>query len=163
MAVSERLGITTWHRWTIGVTVGYRRSRADFPPDFVIVTHTIPPSSTRTFTTDHETTIAQVVESGFIGDAGWRLGDAWRLSASVDALPITRGLLTVSLPEKYPGRGTTAAASAFGARGRLAIERPVRGVTAGVGATCGGVWSYEPASGSRTRSVGVMVFVRGGP
>ena len=161
-AVSERLGITTWHGWTIGVTVGYRRSRADFPPDFVIVAHTIPPSTARTFTTDHETTIAQVVESGFIGGAGWRLGDAWRLRASVDALPLTRGLLTVSLPQKYPGQGTTAAASAFGARGRLAIERRLDGVTVGLGATCSGVWSYEPSSAYRTRSAGVMAYVRGG-
>ena len=161
-AVAERLGITTWRGWTIGVTVGYRRSRADFPPDFVVVTHTIPPSTTRTLTTDHETTISQVVESGFIGAAGWRLGDAWRLSASVDALPITRALLTVSLPEKYPGRGTTAAASAFGARGRLAIERLFRRVTVGLGATGGGVWSYELSSGYRAQSAGVTLYLRAG-
>jgi hypothetical protein len=163
LAVSERFGITTWRGWTIGVTVGYRRSRADFPPDFVLVTHTIPPSTTRTFTTDRETTISQVVESGVIGGAEWRLADAWRLSAWVDALPITRGLLTVSLPDKYPGTDMTAAASAFGVHGRLAIERPVRGVTAGVGATFAGVWSYKPSSGYRTRSAGVVVYVRGGP
>jgi len=162
LAVVERLGITTWHGWTIGVAVGYRRSRADFPPDFVIVTHTIPPSITRTFSTDHETTISQVIESGFIGDAGWHLGGAWRLSASVDALPITRGLLTVSLPGKYPGKGTTAAASAFGARGRLAIERAFGGVTAGAGATFGGVWSYEPSSAYRTQSAGVTLYLRAG-
>jgi hypothetical protein len=161
-ALSERFGITTWRGWTIGVTVGYRRSRADFPPDFVIVTHTIPPSATRTLTTDRETTISQVVESGFIGGAEWRLGGAWRLGVSVDALPITRGRLTVSLPDKYPGRDTTAGANAFGARARLAIERPVRGVTAGVGATFEGVWSYEPSSAYRTRGAGVTAYLRAG-
>jgi hypothetical protein len=160
VAASERLGITTWRGWTIGVTVGYRRSRADFPPDFVIVTHTIPPSTTKAFTTDHETTTSQVVESGFIGGAGWRLGEAWRLSASVDALPVTRGFLSVSLPEKYPGKDATAAASAFGARGRLAIERLFHGITAGLGATCGGVWSYQSSAAYRTRSAGVMVYLR---
>ena len=82
VALSERLGITTWRGWTLGVTVGYRRSRADFPPDVVVVTHTIPPSTMRTVTSDPETTISQVVESGFIGDAHWRLGGAWHLSAS---------------------------------------------------------------------------------
>jgi hypothetical protein len=163
LAVSERIGIRTWRGWAIGVTVGYRRSRADFPPDFVGVTHTIPPSSTRTFTSDRETTISQVVESGFIGATRWRLGGAWHLSASVDALPITRGLLTVSLPDKYPGQNATAAASAFGARGRLTIERVFPGVTAGAGVTVGGVWGYEPSSGYRTRSAGVTVYVRGGP
>jgi hypothetical protein len=162
LAVADRFGITSWRGWTIGITVGYRRSRADFPPDFVIVTHTIPPSTTRMFTTDRETTTSQVVESGFTGAAGWRLGGAWRLNAWVDALPITRGLLTISLPDKYPGQDTTAAATAFGARGRLAIERAFRGVTAGAGATVGGVWSYEASSGYRTRSAGVMVYVRAG-
>jgi hypothetical protein len=161
-AVSERLGIATWRGWTIGVTVGYRRSRAVFPPDFVIVTHTIPPSSTRTFTTDRETTISQVIESGFIGDAEWRVGGAWRLSASVDALPITRGRLTVSLPDKYPGRDTTAEATAFGARARLAIERPIGGVTVGVGATFAGAWSYAASSAYRARAAGLTAYLRAG-
>lgn len=160
VALSERLGITTWRGWTLGVTVGYRRSRADFPPDVVVVTHTIPPSTMRTVTSDPETTISQVVESGFIGDAHWRLGGAWHLSASIDALPITRGELTVSLPDKYPGEDTTAAAYAFGARGRLAIERAFRRVTAGVGATFSGAWSYEPSSAYGTHGAGLTMFLR---
>jgi hypothetical protein len=160
VALSERLGITTWRGWTLGVTVGYRRSRADFPPDVVIVTHTIPASTTRTLTSDPETTTSQVVESGFIGDARWRLGGAWQLRASVDALPITRGELTVSLPDKYPGEDTTAAAYAFGARGRLAIERAFRRVTAGVGATFGGAWSYESSSVYGTHAAGLTLYCR---
>jgi hypothetical protein len=160
VALSERLGITTWHGWTLGVTVGYRRSRADFPPDVVIVTQTIPPSTTQTLTSDPETTISQVVESGFIGDADWRLGGHWHLTASVDALPITRGELTVSLPDKYPGENTTAAAYAFGARGRLAIERAFRRVTAGLGATFDGAWSYQSSSAYGTRGAGVTAYLR---
>ncbi|HEY6357588.1 MAG TPA: hypothetical protein VIX35_05065 [Vicinamibacterales bacterium] len=160
VALSERLGITTWRGWTLGVTVGYRRSRADFPPDVVIVTHTLPPSTTRTLTSDPETTISQVVESGFIGDARWRLGGAWHLSVSLDALPITRAGLTVSLPGKYPGDDTTAAAYAFGARGQLAIERAFRRVTAGVGVAFGGAWSYESLSAYGTHAAGLTVYVR---
>lgn len=160
VALSERLGITTWRGWTLGVTVGYQRSRADFPPDVVIVTHTLPPSTTRTLTSDPETTISQVVESGFVGDAHWSLGGAWRLSASVDVLPITHGELTVSLPDKYPGEDTTAAAYAFGAHGRLAVERAFRRVAVGVGATFGGAWSYESSSAYAAHGAGLTVFLR---
>jgi hypothetical protein len=159
LALSERLGLATWRGWTLGVTVGYRRSRADFPSDLVVVTHTIPPSTARTLTTDRETTTSEVIESGFIGERRWRLTNTWHLTGSVDVLPFTRGRLTVSLPDKYPSPLTTSAL-AFGARGGLAIERPVGPVTAGLAATFGGVWSLETSSAYRTRSAGVTVFVR---
>jgi hypothetical protein len=159
IALSQRFGITRWRGWTLGVAVGYRRSRADFPPDFIIVTHTQPPSTSRTFTTDRETTTSQVIESGFTADAGWLIGRAWRVRASVDALPITRGRLTVSLPDKFPGIDINAEALAFGARGRMSVERTVGRITIGAGATLAGAWSYRQTSAYNDRGAGVTAFV----
>ena len=161
-AVSQRFGITTKRGWTLGVTAGYRRSRADFPPDFIIVTHTQPPSQSRTFTTDRETTTSQVIESGFTADTQWAVGARWRLVASGEALPITRGRLTVSLPDKFPGMDINAEALAFGAHSRLAIERDAGGLVLGGGATFGGAWSYRQTSAYRARSVGVTVYLKTG-
>jgi hypothetical protein len=159
LAVSQRFGITRWHDWTLGVTVGYRRSRAEFPPDFIVVTHTTPPSTSRTFTTDRETTWSQVIESGFTADRRWMLDGRWCVAASAEALPITRGRLTISLPDKYPGMDINAEALAFGAHGRVAIERAVGSLTIGAGATFGGAWSYQAKSAYTTHSVGVIVYL----
>jgi hypothetical protein len=162
LSVSERLGITQWRGLTLGVTVGYRRSRADFPPDFIIVTHTQPPSSSSTFTTDRETTWSQVIESGFTVDGAWHVGRRWRFVVAADALPITRGRLTISLPDKYPGTNIEAEALAFGAHGRVALERAAGPIVLGAGATLTGAWSYGTTSAYRDRGAGVTVYLKTG-
>ncbi len=157
--IGERLGITRWHGWTLGVTISYRRSRADFPPDFIIVTHTQPASETRTFTTDRETTVSQVFESGFITDRTAALGSHWRVRTELDLLPTTRARLRVSLPDKYPD-DVTAQALALGAKARISVERAVGPLTAGVAATFDGAWSYGRDSAYRVLGAGVMLLMR---
>jgi hypothetical protein len=157
--IGERLGITTWHGWRLGVTVNYRRSRADFPPDIIVVTHTQPSSVTRSFTTDRETTVSQVFESGFIADRTATLGSLWRLRTELDLLPTSRARLRVSLPDKYPD-DVTAQALALGAKARITIERAVGPLTAGVAATFDAAWSYGQDSAYRVRGAGVMLVMR---
>jgi len=162
IALSQRFGIRPWHAWTLGVSLGYRRSRADFPPDFVNVTHTLPASSSRTFTTDRETTWSQVIESGFTADADWPIGARWRATLSTDALPITRGRLTISLPDKYPGMDINAEALSFGAHVRATIERVTGRCVVGGGATFSGAWSYGRASSYSEHAAGVTIYVKTG-
>ena len=40
--LSQRLALASWRGWQLGVTIDYRRSRADFRPDDIVVTHTQP-------------------------------------------------------------------------------------------------------------------------
>lgn len=162
IALDQRFGLAAWRAWTFGVDVGYRRSRAEFLPDVVILTHTLPPSSSSTFTTARETTTSQVIESGVSADGRWPVGGTWTLDATIDLLPLTVGRLRTVLPDKTPPLDTTGQATAFGARGRVTIGRAWGSITIGAGATLNGAWSYGEASAYRDRGAGVIVFVRSG-
>lgn len=161
IAINQRFGLAVRGRWTFGVTVGYRRSRAVFRPAFIALTHTQPPSSSSTFTTARETTTSQVIESGVTGVSHWPLG-AWTMTATIDVLPLTVGRLTTVLPDKTPPLDTTGQAIAFGANGEMAMERAWGPVVAGAGVTLSGAWSYGQSSAYRERGAGVIVFVRSG-
>lgn len=101
----------------------YRRDRSRFHPADRVVTHTRPPSETRTFITTRETTIAETHEV-WIGLALARpLGRRWRVDAGVEVAPTAIARLTTRLPDKYPGRDIVFSAIATTARvhGSLAL------------------------------------------
>ena len=162
-AVAERLDLAGWRGIRLGVVLEYRRTRADFLPADRVVAHTQPPSVTREFTTDQETTISQVFGSGLTADASVPLGGSWRMRAGADYLPTVRGWLDTRLPQKDPGVDIVAEALNFGARGRLEFARHWARLEAGVGVEAGGVWRYRKAAhyGERVAAIGVFVRTRG--
>ena len=159
--IDQRFGLATWRGWTLGVALGYRRSRADFQPDFVVLTHTQPPSSTSTFTTARETTTSQVIESGVTAAGRWSAG-AWAARAAIDLLPLAVARLRTLLPDKTPPLDTSGQALAFGARGKMTIDHAWGPIAAGAGITLSGAWSYGRTSAYRERGAGVIVFVKSG-
>lgn len=158
-SIQQRLGLSTWRTWTFGVTIGYRQSRAIFRPADRVVTHTQPPSVTREFTSDRETTWSHIFESGVTADFTPLSQNGRRLSIAMEALPLTRARLTISLPDKYP-ENISGDAVAFGARGRVTYEQPLARVTIGGAAALDGVWGYQRASKYDLRGVAGIVFVR---
>jgi hypothetical protein len=157
-SVSERLGLAHWRGVTFGVTVGYRRSAAVFPPDVVVTTHTQPSSTAQVFTTDRESTVSQIFESGFVVDARLPVGPRWLVRVNADALPTSRSVLSTSLPDTF-ATDVTAQALGFGAGAHVTIERAIGPIAVGGGLTLDGVWSYGQSAAYRARSAGVMAFV----
>jgi hypothetical protein len=162
IAIDQRFGLTTLRGWTLGVALSCRRSRADFLPALVVLTHTQPPSSSSTFTTDRETTTSQVIESGLAADRRWAMGSGWTVRARIALLPLTVARLRISLPDKHPPLDTTGQAVAFGARGDVSVERRIGPLVGGAGATLASAWSYGQTSAYRDRAAGVIVYVRSG-
>jgi hypothetical protein len=146
--------------WTFGATIGYRRSTMDFLPSARIVTHTRPPSETREPVGGDETTWSHVIEWGVTAARTRALSPAWQLTADVEALPVTRARLTVSLPLKYPGELIRQDTFGFGARGRIAVERRVGRLRPGGAVTVGGVGGYRRTARYHERRLGAEVFVR---
>jgi hypothetical protein len=133
--------------WGVPVRAGYvyRRDVADFHPADRLVTHSKPPSTSRTPINTHETTISQVHE-GLIGV--WREAAVarWLIIGGVDVSPLTTAQLTTILPEKYPGQDIRFRAKVAALAGRLQIiwqrgKWPIA-VTANYGRT----WSYRSSS-----------------
>jgi hypothetical protein len=161
MSVEQRLGLRSSASWTIGVAIGYRRARADFLPDDIIVTHTQPVSQTRTFTTTRETTVSRVLQSGVMSEVRWRPAGGWRVAVAAEALPVSRARLTTRLPDKYD-HDIVDDALAFGTSGRMSVEHAWSHLVAGAAITASGAWGYRRTSGFHAHSVGVGVFVRTG-
>jgi hypothetical protein len=162
LSILQRIEMSRWRAWTVGVTVGYRRSEMDFLPSDRIVTRSAPPSETREPVGGDETTWSHVVESGVTAAAPWGLGAGWRLLADVEALPLTRARLTISLPLKYPGELIRQDTFSFGARGRLAVERHAARVSLGAALTLGGAWGYRSRAEYQQRHLGADAFIRFG-
>jgi hypothetical protein len=161
-AVRQWIEMAEWRGWTFGATIGYRRASMDFLPSDRIVTHTLPPSEIREPVGGDETTWSHVVDSGLTMARAFDASARWRISAHVEALPITRARLTISLPLKYPGELIRQDTFGFGARGRIAAERRIGRVSAGGAATIGGVWGYRHTARYNERRAGLEVFVRVG-
>ena len=157
-SVTERLGLVTWRGWETGVAIGYRRSRARFPPDDRIITHSQPPSETREFTTARETTVSRVIESGFTTSGRFAMSGGWRLTVRADLLPLTRAKLSISLPDKYPGEDISAEAQALDANVRVSFERRGR-VNVGAAIDAGGAWGYKKTQSYGRRNFAVAAFV----
>lgn len=162
VSLQQRIEMSHWRGWTMGVTLGYRRSEMDFLPSDRIVTRSRPPSETREPVGGDETTWSHVIESGVTAAAPFDLGARWRLLANIEALPLTRARLTISLPLKYPGELIRQDTFGFGARGRLAVERHAARVSLGAALTLGGAWGYQSTANYQQRHVGGDVFIRVG-
>ena len=157
-SITERLGLATWRGWETGVALGYRRSRARFPPDDRIITHSQPASETREFTSARETTISRVIESGFTTSGRFPIPGGWRLTVRADLLPLTRAKLTVSLPDKYPGEDVTAEAQSLAVNARVSFERRGR-VNIGAAFDAGGARGYKKTQAYGRRNFAVAAFV----
>lgn len=157
-SIGERLGLVTWRGWETGVALGYRRSRARFPPGDRVITHSQPASETREFTTARETTVSRAIESGFTTTGRFAMPGGWRLTVRADLLPLTRAKLSVSLPDKYPGEDISAEAQALGVNARVSFERRGR-VNVGAAFDAGGAWSYRNTRAYGRRSFAVAAFL----
>jgi hypothetical protein len=134
--------------WGVPVRAGYvyRRDVAEFQPADRIVTHSNPPSTSRTPITTHETTISQVHES-LIGV--WReavVARRWLVVGGVDVSPFIAAQLTTILPEKYPGQDIRFQAKAAGVAARLQVTWQRGRWPVVLTANYGRTWSYRASS-----------------
>jgi hypothetical protein len=160
VSIEQRFDLASWRAMTFGVALAYRRSSMDYLPSDRIITHTQPPSETREPVAGRETTWSHVLQSGFTASAPLRRDDLWSVSAGVEAYPITRARLNVSLPDKFPGELIRADTFGFGVSARLAIERRWNRASAGAGIRTGGVWSYSDSSKYGEGQVALDVYLR---
>jgi hypothetical protein len=158
--IRQRFDLATWRLASFGVTLGYRRARADFLPSDRIVTHTRPASETREPVPGHETIWSHVIDSGLTVRLEAPVRGSWHVSAGGDLLPLVRGRLSISLPAKYPGARISADARAFGTAGFVSIERRAGVVAVGGRVTARGVWGYQHETHYHERSVGLAIFTR---
>jgi hypothetical protein len=137
----------------------YRRDRARFHPADRVVTHTRPPSVTRTYITTRETTISETHELQFSVERIWH-GGAWELRAEAAGTPALVARLTTRLPDKYPGRDIVFVA--LGGAAGLRVDAAGRWGrwTLGVSADGGRAWSY--LGGRQFGRTGLGASVRAG-
>jgi hypothetical protein len=143
----------------VGVTLGYRRSRADFHPADIVVTHTQPASATRTFTTDRETTWARVIDSGVRATGRLVSSEAWRLDVEAALMPLTRARLDISLPDKYPGQRLSFEAMAWSGFGRATIERRWGRLSGGLSVWVSGARGYRESARYGQRAGGAALSI----
>lgn len=125
--IEQSISLLARERGSLALRVAWRRERAEFHPADRVVTHTQPPSETREWTTDRETTVSQTFEAGVEG--AWRRGG---LTIGAHASPAINARLLTLLPDKYPGREIIFYAAGWGVGGRAAFTQPLGPVTAGV-------------------------------
>ena len=157
-AITQTMSIRPLGGWRLDTLLTYRRDRTEFLPDDRIVTHTQPPSITRTFITDRETTIAQVFGVGMVAERA-RVAGAWRSSVTLSVQPVAAARLMVRLPDKYPGVDLHFAALSFGGGASWTIERRSDHWSAGI--TIGGsaMHGYRSSADYRAHRIGIDVFV----
>ena len=157
VGVEQTIGLFEGERASLSARLAWRRDRADFHPADRVVTHTQPPSETREWITDRETTIARTFEIGV--DGGWRRG---ALAVRAHASPTMRARLLTRLPDKYPGRDIIFDALAWGLGARVTGSRRVGAFEASVWASGEKIGSYRRAARhNRTAlAAGVSLGVR---
>lgn len=161
-AIEQQLALTTFRGWHIDGMLGYGRDRAEFLPDDRVVTHTQPPTVTRTFITDRETTIAQIMQAGATAHRD-RVKEAWRARFEVGVQPVVASRLLIRLPDKYPGVDFLYSALGFGGGALWTLEHGGRRVRAGVTLSVSGARAYRNSATYATRRAGVDFFVGTGP
>jgi hypothetical protein len=160
LSIQQWFEMAAWRAWRLGISAAYRRSEMDFLPSDRIVTRSRPPSETREPVGGDETTWSHVVASGVTASAPLTLAPGWRLLVDLEAMPLTRARLTISLPLKYPGEIIRQDTFSFGARGRAAVERRAGRFGVGAAVTIGGAWGYRASANYRERLLGGEVFMR---
>jgi hypothetical protein len=129
----------------ISVGYGYRRDRADFLPADIVVTHSSPPSTTRTHTVAREMTTSEQHRIPVRATHERTLGASWSVEAHGELTPMVRARLTTELPDKYPGRKIRSDAVGFGAAAEVRLVRRT-GLPLFVGILGGRDWSYGRAN-----------------
>lgn len=161
-SVRQRFTVSAHPHWSAGLALAYRRSRADFSPSDIVVTHTLPPSTSRTFTTARETTWSYIFETGAFVETTRPIGARWVVTAAATATPATRARLVTALPDTYPGQNVAFEALAFGAEGRVAFERRWSRWRGGIALSVSGTRGYRRTASYEQQAVSVAVFVRAG-
>ncbi len=129
--------------WRVGYR--YERDRTRFLPADRVVTHTRPPSETRTLTFDRETTISQVHEIPIEVSLGPAHLRGWSLRFGGNMSPIIWARLTTTLPDKYPGRDVVFDAKALGYGARVEIQSRTPRWPLTVSVHYGRTWRYTAA------------------
>jgi hypothetical protein len=151
------LGTLLGVAWRIGYV--YRRDRSEFRPSDSVTRHSIPPSESRFFNTDRETTISAVHEAQFGVTRTVTGAGRWQLAAGVDLSPVTLARLTTILPDKYPGQEIVFIAKGLSLAPSLRFT-VTRGVVAmGFSADYVHTWPYRSASRFTRNWLGVGAFV----
>ncbi len=127
------------------VSYAYRRDRADFAPSDSITRHSRPPSETRRFNTDRETTVSEVHEVQFGLARRWSTPGRWTVEVTLDATPVTVARLTTKLPDKYPD-DIVAIAKGFSLAPAVAVDRAIGPLVIGGRVSYARTWPYGTAS-----------------
>ena len=148
----------------LSIRVGYvyRHDVTEFHHTERLVTHTNPPSTTRTPINTHETTFSRVHEIP-IGVTGRKqLTIRWAIVAGADVSPLVLARLTTILPEKYPGQEILfqAKVGSLTTRAQLVWQRGRWPIV--FTSTYGRTWSYRSAGqfDRDTLQIGVRVAVQ---
>ena len=147
IGLAQEIGLVARASWHAAALLRYRRDRADFHPADRVVTHTQPPSETRTFITDRERTVSQTFEVGLAAARYWRAADSpWRAEIGGTFTPALRARLLVQLPDKYPGRDIVFTAAGWSAGARASVARALKGWEAGAWLAMEKAGSYREAA-----------------
>ena len=158
-AIRQDLQVFDTRGWAVDLSIGYRRSRAEFTPDDRIVTHTQPASITRTFITDRETTYSHVLDAGLSASTTRRLSARWDMNVTLGASPLTRARLVTKLPDKYPGQDVVFGTLAAGCSGGVSISRAWGQVRAGLGLNAGLTRGYQQSVNYRQQAASATLFL----
>lgn len=138
------LGRAAWLRARLGYA--FRRDRARFRPSDTVTRRTNPPSETRFFNDDRETTISSVHDILFGAAAVLPTGSSARLGLAVDVAPVTLARLTTRLPDKYPGQDITGVARGLSLMPSLVYEATLGGFRLELRADYARTWPYSRAN-----------------
>jgi hypothetical protein len=157
-SLQQRFLLSRFRAVELGVVVSYRQSTAVFLPAERVVIHTQPPSQTREATSDRETTQSRVFASGLAMRATFRSAKGWTTTVEGDVLPITRGRLSVSLPDKYADTLGFEAVG-VGLSARVAIERRIGRFGLGAALTGGMTRPYGHTAQYVEHGAGLQLFL----
>lgn len=153
-AVTELQSVRLAHHAELGQVAGtgfrvgyaYRQDRTRFRPSDTVIRRTRPPSETRFFNDDRETTISSQHEVLFGVRARLTASPSRRLDLAVDVAPVTLARLTTRLPDKYPGRDIRGTAKGLSLAPSLAFEVTLGVVRLELRADYSRTWPYGRAS-----------------
>lgn len=127
--------------WRIGYV--YRRDVTEFHSTERLLTHSRPPTESRTPISTHETTISQVQEIPVGVSKQVAMRSRWLLTAGADFSPIASARLTTELPEKYPGQEISFEAKIATLTARAQVDGRLGHWLVTLRVAYGRTWSYR--------------------
>jgi hypothetical protein len=127
--------------WRVGYV--YRRDITEFHSTERLLTHSRPPTESRTPINTHETTISQVQELAVGASKHLAVRSRWLLTAGADFTPIASARLTTVLPEKYPGQDIRFEALVAALAARAQADGRLGGWPVTLRVAYGRTWSYR--------------------